>query len=71
LKQKSKLKTQRKGRKKTPSDEPTVPLVQASEHLVRCAETETKLTSSDAPTVNVLDAPDDLQRKSSEDSSTG
>jgi hypothetical protein len=29
-----------------------------------------KLTPSDDPTVNILDAPDDLQRKSSEDSST-
>jgi hypothetical protein len=63
LKQRSKLKTQRKERKKTPSDEPTVPSVQASEHLVHCAEAEMKLTPSDDPTVNILDAPDDLQRK--------
>jgi hypothetical protein len=65
------LKTQRKGKKKIPSDEPTVPSVQASEHLVHCAEAEMKLTLPDDLTVNILDASDDLQRKSSEDSSTG
>jgi hypothetical protein len=43
--------------------------VQASEHLVHCAEAEMKLTPSDDPTVDILDVPDDLQRKSSEDSS--
>jgi hypothetical protein len=54
LKQRSKLKTQRKGRKKTPSDEPTVPSVQASEHLVHYAEAEMKLTPSDEPMVHFL-----------------
>jgi hypothetical protein len=64
-------KQERKEKEKTPSDEPTVPSVQASEHLVHCAEAEMKLTPSDEPTVHFLVASDDLQRKSSEDSSTG
>jgi hypothetical protein len=71
LKQRSKLKTRRKGKKLILSDEPTVPSVQASEHLVHCVEAEMKLTPLDDPTVYILDASDNLQRKSSEDSSTG
>jgi hypothetical protein len=70
LKQRSKLKMRRKGRKKTLSDEPTVPSVQASVHLVHNAEAEKiKMLPSDEPTVQFLDAPDELQR-SSKDSST-
>jgi hypothetical protein len=60
----------RKGRKLTPSDEPTVPSVQASVHLVHCATDKMKTTLSDGPTIQFLDAPDELQRRSSEDSST-
>jgi hypothetical protein len=60
LKQRSKLKMRRKRRKKTPSDEPRVPSVQASEHLVHCAEAEMKLTPSDDPMVYILDEPDEL-----------
>jgi hypothetical protein len=39
--------------------------------LVHYAIGETKLTPSDDLTVQFLDAPDELQRRSSEDSSTG
>jgi hypothetical protein len=62
----------RKRRKKTPSDEPTVPkkqaLVQSSDELVHWLKPEASL---DEPTVHFLVASDELQRKSSEDSSTG
>jgi hypothetical protein len=71
LKQRSKLKTRRKGRKKKPSDEPTVLSVQALKHLVHCVEAEMKLTPLDELTVHFLVASDELQRKSSKDSSTG
>jgi hypothetical protein len=60
----------KKGRKKTPSDEPTVPSVQASEHLVHCAG-KMKFAPLDEPTVLFSDAPDELQRRSSKASSTG
>jgi hypothetical protein len=65
------LKTQRKGRKKTPSDDPTVPLEEASVHLVNCAVGKMKLTPSDDLTVQFLDVSDELQRRSSEVGSTG
>jgi hypothetical protein len=67
LKQRSKLKTQRKIRKRAPSDELTVPSV----HMVHCAADKMKVTPWDDSTVQFLDAPDELQRRSSEDSSTG
>jgi hypothetical protein len=65
------LKKLRKGRKKTSSDEPVVPSVQASEHLVHCAEAGINFILSDDLTVSILDVPDELQRRSSEDSSVG
>jgi hypothetical protein len=67
LKQRPKLKTRRKGRKKTPSDEPTVPSV----HSVGVIGTLRRRQLSDEPTIHFVDAPDELQRKSSEDNSTG
>jgi hypothetical protein len=42
-----------------------------SEHLVHCATTGINLIPPDEPMVHFVDVPDELQRKSSEDSSTG
>jgi hypothetical protein len=39
--------------------------------LVHSAGGKMKMTPSDDPTIKFLDAPDDLQRRRSEDSSTG
>jgi hypothetical protein len=62
----------RKGKKKTPSDEPTVPQIQASvqssDELVHRVK---PYVPSDEPTVSYLVASDELQKKSKEDSSTG
>jgi hypothetical protein len=41
-------------------DEPTVPSVQASMHLVHCAASKMKMSPSDALTVQFLDASDEL-----------
>jgi hypothetical protein len=70
---KTRVKTeQQKEKEKTPSDEPTVPQIQASvqssDELVHRAKPE---VLPDEPTVHFLVASDELQRKSSEDSSTG
>jgi hypothetical protein len=65
-------KRERKEKERTPSDEPTVPRLQASvqssDELVHWVKTR---APSDEPTVHFLVASDELQRKSSEDSSTG
>jgi tryptophanyl-tRNA synthetase len=64
-------KMRRKGRKLTPSDEPTVPLVHSVGVLGTLRGEQMKMSPSDDPTVQFLDAPDELQRRSSEVSSTG
>jgi hypothetical protein len=65
-------KRERKEKEKTLSDEPAVPRLQASvqssDELVHWVKTR---APSDEPTVHFLVASDKLQRKSSEDSSTG
>jgi hypothetical protein len=67
----AKNKSKMQGNKQnTPLDELTVPSVQASVHLVHYAVAGINLTPSDDPTVSIQDAPDELQRRSSEDSST-
>jgi hypothetical protein len=53
------------------SDDPTVPSMQASVHLVHCTAGKMKMTPSDDPTVQFLDVPDELQTGSSRDSSIG
>jgi hypothetical protein len=68
LKQRSKLKTRRK-RKKTPSDEPTVPSVHSAGALVHYAMTGVNSTPSDEPTVPFLVASDELEKRRREDSS--
>jgi hypothetical protein len=45
--------------------------MQASVHLVHSAAGKIKMIPSDDPTIKFLDALDKLQRRSSEDSSTG
>jgi hypothetical protein len=55
----------RENKEKPSSDEPTVPSVQASVHLVHCAEAGINLTLSDDPTVSILDVSDDWQKRSS------
>jgi hypothetical protein len=61
----------RKGRKLTPSDEPTVPSVHSVRALVHCATTGVNLISSDESTVPFLVTSDELEKRSCEDSSVG
>jgi hypothetical protein len=71
LKQISKLKTRRKGEEKTPSDEPTVPSVHSVGVVGTLRKRQNEVGTVGEPTVHFVDALDELQRKSSEDSSTG
>jgi hypothetical protein len=71
LKQRSKLKTRRKGRKTTPLNELTVPSVHTLEHLVHCTMTGVNLIPSYELTAPFLVASDELEKRSRQDSSVG